>query len=137
MEDFFKITSDLASVLGHPTQFTSAIVMVMWASIIYPLLACTLHLVLSNPFLLFNFDVSRSIAVILCLMFWILNPVLLRYCYESAKEKSRKMIKKYSQNDSTILFRIEEKVIKTCLVQFHKIELGKTITLRHGIHYCM
>ena len=140
--DFFKDTflaftllnavGGPASVLGHPTQFTSAIVMVMGASIIYPLVACTLHLVLDNPFLLFNFDVSRSIAVILCFMFWILNPVLLRYCYESAKEKSRKMIKKDSQNVSTLLFRMEEKVIKTCLVQFHKIELGKTV--RPGIY---
>ena len=115
-----------ASVLGHPTQFTSAIVMVMVVTIISPLVASSLHLILSNPFLLFNFDVSRSIAVILCFMFWILNPVLLRYRYESAKEKSRKMIMKDSKNLSTLLFRTEEKVIKTCLVQFQKIELGKT-----------
>ena len=60
-------------------------------------------------------------------MFWILNPVLLRYRYESAKEKSRKMIKKDSKNLSTLLFRTEEKVIKTCLVQFQKIELGKKL----------
>ena len=44
-----------ASVLGYPTQFTSAIVMVMWATIIGPLLASTIHLAIYEN--LFSFSV--------------------------------------------------------------------------------
>ena len=82
-----------ASVLGHPTQFTSAIVMVMGATIISPLVASSLHLVHNNPFLLFNFDAPRCIVVLLCLFCWLLNPVLMRHSYVSSKEKFRRMIK--------------------------------------------
>ena len=114
-----------ASVLGHPTQFTSAIVMVMVATIVSPLVASSLHLVHNNPFLLFNFDVSRSVVVLLCFFCWVLNPVLLRHRYGAAKEKSRRMIKSDFQNLKTLSFRMEERVKKTHLVQFNKIELGK------------
>ena len=114
-----------ASVLGHPTQFTSAIVMVMGATIISPLVASSLHLVHNNPFLLFNFDVSKSVVVFLCFFCWALNPILLRHRHVTAKEKSRRMIKTDSLNLKTLSYRMEERAKKTQLVQFNKIELGK------------
>ena len=114
-----------ASVLGHPTQFTSAIVMVMWASIISPLVASTLYLVLNNPFLVFNLETSRAFVVILCFLCWAFNSVLLRHCYESAKNKTRKAIKTDAQNIRILSMRMGERITKMHLVQFLKIELGK------------
>ena len=114
-----------ASVFGYPTQFTSAIVIISWASIIWPLIASTLHLVLYNPFLLFNLEVSRSVMVVLCVMCWVINPILLLNCYETVREKTTAVVKNTAQSFKTPRMLKAQKEIKTHLVQFHKIELGR------------
>ena len=113
-----------ASIFAYPTQFTSVIVMVMWASIIMPLMASTLDLIFYNPFLLVNYDASRSFVVFLCLVCWIINPILLRHRYESAQEKIIRMLKSDPDNDRVLLVRAAERKVKAILVQFYKIELG-------------
>ena len=66
-------------------------------------------------------------VVLLCFFCWVFNPVLLRHRYGAAKEKSRRMIKSDFQNLKTMSFRIDERVNKSHLVQFDKIELGKSL----------
>ena len=116
-----------ASIFAYPTQFTSTIVMVLWVTIIIPLMSSTLYLILNNPFLLLRVDVSRASMVILCLMFWVINPIILRHRYEAAQEKTRQLIKRDNANGTNraLSLRRIERNIKNHLVQFFKIELGK------------
>merc|ERR1712155_228110 len=91
-----------ASVFGYPTKFTSAIVMVMWTTILLPLVASTLHLAIYNPFLLHNpflfFKASRCQMVLLCFLYLAINPILLINLYQSIQEKIRKRVKRDPQN---------------------------------------
>ena len=113
-----------ASVIGYPTQFTSVIVMVMWATIIGPLMASTVHLAIYDPFFLFRFDVSRAAMVLLCFSCWVINPIILRHRHEFARNRMKRMMRIGSGNDRVLFVRMIERTIKTHLVQFYKIELG-------------
>ena len=123
-----------ASVFGYPTKFTSAIVMVMWATILLPLVASTLHLAIYNPFLLHNpflfFKASRGAMVILSFLYIIINPILLINLYQSVDERMRKMVKKDPQDSKALPMRKMKRYLKEKLVQCHKIHLGKNDQLK-------
>ena len=119
-----------ASVLGYPTKFTSAIVMVMWATIIGPLLASSLHLAMYNPFLLQNPfllpESSRGLQIIVCFLYLVINTILLINLYQSVQEKIGRMVKRNPQLfRETSSLRKMHKYIKEKYIQFHKNELGK------------
>ena len=118
-----------ASVLGYPTKFTSAIVMLMWTTILLPLLASTLHLAIYNPFLLHNpflfFKESRCQMIVLCFLYLAINPILLINLYQSIQEKIRKRVRRDPQHSKVLILRKMQMYVKSKFVQFHKTELGK------------
>ena len=112
-----------SSILLYPTQFSSVIVLGLSASIILPTFASSLHLAINNPTLLFNFEVRRSIIVVICMVCSFLSPILLINHHEESKNKLQMLARNKDKRLSWVNKKCRN--TKTQLVEFMKIELGK------------
>ena len=124
-----KIIGGPATIWNFPTKFTSIIVTLMAATILFPLILSGLHLALSAPKTIFKTTSIKGAAnklklQVVILLSSILCPFLLQDAYESSKENLRKLAKKKSNikliNEQLSLTRN----LKTQFVEFMRIELG-------------
>ena len=65
--------------------------------------------------------------VLLCFICWAVNPILLRYRYESVRERTRNIMKTDFENNKLLSLKAGERAIKSHIVRFHRIEFGKNI----------
>ena len=111
-----------------PTTFTSVVVLSFFASILVPLLMSSIHLAISHPFLIFDvMKIKRRrrwLAMLLCFVLTLLNPILLLNAYEIVQEKARKMVKKNNFDMGVIDLLKKCRMVKIQLVDFLRIELG-------------
>ena len=102
----------------------------LFATVIIPLFFATLHLVVHNPYMIFNqrqsFTVKKAwkktLLSLTCCLLSVLNPILLVNAYEASKAKFVKMAK--SLDDKMILQLRHTKKIKDQYASFVNIELG-------------
>ena len=126
----YRIVGGYTAILEFPTNFSIIVVFCFSASVVIPIFFATLHLATHNPHMIFNIMPSkvknrlqRIMVTCFCFLFSFLNPILLVNAYESAKEKTRKMVQHLNTdviNQVTYL-----KAIKNQWIVFMKIELGK------------
>ena len=99
--------------------------MMMFASILIPLILSTLHLVVNRRNIIEqnNFSRTRKYATItLCWIASLLNPIILDAYYQELKEEVRRHTQNHDIRAMTILKRCRK--VKNQIVTFHKIELG-------------
>ena len=126
----YYIVGGYQAILDFPTHFSIIVVLCMFTTVVVPIFFATLHLVVHNPFMVFNFDSSHKIKgkwkklfmTFSCCILSFLNPILLVNAYESAKEKSKSMAKSMDRNIITQLRHTQN--IKMQWLSFLKIELG-------------
>ena len=126
----YYIVGGYQAILDFPTHFSIIVVLCMFTTVVVPIFFATLHLVVHNPFMVFNFDSSHKIKekwkkllmTFSCCILSFLNPILLVNAYESAKEKSKSMAKSMDRNIITQLRYTQN--IKMQWLSFLKIELG-------------
>ena len=127
----YNIVGGYQAILDLPTNFSIVVVICSFTTVVVPIFFATLHLVVHNPFMVFNFDSSHKIKgkwkkilmTFSCCILSFVNPILLVNAYESAKEKSKSMAKSMNRNILTQLRHTQK--IKTQWLSFIKIELGK------------
>ena len=129
----FIIVGGFPAIVNFPTNFSVVVVVCLFMSIVTPLFFATLHLVVKNPFLITSSTnltkykaggYRHLMMVLICFLFSIANPIFLMIAYEDAKEKTRIMARSLDKN--TILQMRHARAIKSLLVSFIKIELGKS-----------
>ena len=122
------------TIINFPTNFSSVIIMISIALIIVPIMMSTLHLILSNPFIIYksgkeNGVVKRILMTIVCVLCSVINPVLLINTLEKTKDEARKEAKK-NQSPKQILEKFNKyREIKEDYVHHLSIELGINKTL--------
>ena len=124
-------TGGWKAVWDFPTNFSSVVVICMFSSIIVPLLLSSLHLAVHSPFMIFDcLDernptiLNRIVAVLLCFLCTLLNPVLLITKLEKVQERARRLAK-YNECDLQVISLLKKSHrIRTQLAQLFKIELG-------------
>ena len=123
--EILNAAGNMESVWSFPTNLSSIVVMMMFASILIPLILSTLHLVVNRRNIIEenNFSRTRKYATItLCWIASILNPIILEVYYQELKEEVRRLTQIRDIRAMTILKRCKK--IKNQIVTFHKIELG-------------
>ena len=119
-----RINGGPRNVLLYPTQFTSVISMGLCVSIILPLMASSLHLVLNNPTMLFSLEARRSVTMLTCFLCSMVAPILLINKHEVWKENMRIMAQNNSLDRRILGVSRSLTKIKYQLIEFMKIELG-------------
>ena len=110
------------------SNFSSAVVIIMFCSVLVPLMLSSLHLAVNNPLMIWRLRnkgsqrLSISIKILTFLCFW-LNPILLTNVLENAKEATIYFGKHFDYGVIRSLERYRE--IKLQLIEFLRIELSK------------
>ena len=126
----YQMVGGSKAVLNFTTEFSIVVLFCFSASIVIPTMLATLHLIVSNPFMIFP-TVSnkmksgwrRILLIIICCLLSVLNPVFLVNSFEMAKEKTRKMAKKM---DKKVIQQMRHaRDIQYQWTAFIRIELGK------------
>ena len=126
-----RIIGGYQAILSFPDNFSVVVDLCLFATVIIPLFFATLHLVIHNPYMIFNLNLSTKIKKswkkillsLTCCLLSVFNPILLINAYEAAKEKFRKMAK--TLDDKMILQLKNANKIKDQWAFFVNIELGK------------
>ena len=118
------------SIINFPTNFSSVIILISFALIILPLMLSTLHLAITNPFLIFTAEkkkrgaVARALMTIVCIILSILNPILILNTLEKSKNEAELEAKK-NCDEKKIKSRFQKvKAVKNHYVGHLNIELG-------------
>ena len=114
------------AIIDLPTHFSCVIVMLMFGSILIPLLLSTLHLIVNRRKIFKEKHFSRTRKCIILSFCWILsffNPIILDAYYQELKEEVRIMTQNYNVEAMTTVRKCRN--IKKEMVQFYKIELGR------------
>lgn len=116
------------AIINLPTNFGSAIVMVMFSSIIVPMLCSSLHLLVNNFNMFLPEDspnsskTKRFFRIALLFVMSPLVPVFLETHYHKVSEEARRLAQEY--NIKAVQKKKECKNIKKQLISFLRIELG-------------
>ena len=96
----FFIVGGIQALQDFGMNFSMGIVLCLMTTVFFPIFFATLHLVTTNPFMIFGGGTElikhswKKIGMIaFCFLFSIFNPILLLNAYERAKEKTRLMAK--------------------------------------------
>ena len=118
------------SVINFPTNFSSVIILTSFALIILPLMLSTVHLAVTNPFLIFTAEkkkrgtVERALMTIVCIILSILNPILILNTMEKSKNEAEEEAKK-NIDEKKITSKFQKvKAVKKQYVGHLNIELG-------------
>ena len=118
----------LPAVIKYYYTFTSAVVICLFATILFPLLISGLGLAINAPNLIYNYFGpelplwKRFLRRMGNVVFSIANPILLRHTYKYNQEKLRRFAKKGDAGALSLLKRC--KTIKTQVVECLKHELS-------------
>ena len=118
-----------SAIYHFPTNFSSVVVMCFAATIILPMWMSSLQLAINNPYLIFHFmgksakRIKKIVMIFFCI-FSPINPILLIFNHQEAKENARIRAKQYSDTDNASEHFENCKMIKTDLVEFLKLDLG-------------
>ena len=119
------------SIINFPTNFSSVIILTSFALIIIPLMLSTVHLAVTNPFLIFTAEkkkrgtVRRSLMTIVCIILSVLNPILILNTMEKSKNEAELEAKK-NCDEKKIKSKFQKvKEVKNQYVEHLNIELGK------------
>ena len=121
----FQAVGSFESVWEFKTHFSSLILIIMFSSILIPLVLSTLHLVVNRRKIINeeNFSKSRKyLTIALCWIASFLNPIILDAYYQELKEDVRKLSRNHDICTMTTIRRCRN--VKNQIVTFHKIELG-------------
>ena len=121
----FQAIGSFDAILNLPENFSCAIVMLLFESILIPIFLSTLHLVINRNQLFKEGNISRMRKYLIIALCWILsflNPIILDAYYHELKEDIRKMTQNYNTDAMSVVRKSRK--IKKEVVQFHKIELG-------------
>ena len=116
------------AIIDLPTNFGSAIVGVMFASIFLPMMLCSLHLAVNNFNMFYDASSKSFSAVRRCLMTMLLFllspiiPVILESRYIDEAEKARKLAQNF--NREAVQKKSWCREIKKQIFRFKKRELG-------------
>ena len=123
-----KVVGGYESVVALPDNFTTVMVVIMFGSLILPLLISSLHLAVNNPFMILRSDgrnstkMSRCLSVALCFLLSAANPIFLEAYYDEKKEEVRTLMQNYNTDAISALKTCKQ--IKRQSVEFLRIELG-------------
>ena len=128
-----NINGGIKPLLDFPTKFTSVVIFLSGASIIFPLLISTIHLAKNNAKMIYTSiksKVSKTKLLFLkvgVILLAVVNPILLQNSYETIKEKTREHAK---QLNTTRLSKLRKKLMKTKrqFVDFVRIDLALECT---------
>ena len=119
------------SIFNFLTNFSSVIILTSFALIILPLVLSTVHLVVTNPFLIFTAEkkkrggVEMALMTITCVILSILNPILILNTLDKSKNEAESEAKK-NCDEKKIRSRIQKVIeVKNHYVRHLNIELGK------------
>ena len=121
----------IQALVESPTNFKSVIVVVMFGSIFVPMLLSSLHLAANNPTMIFGRSsdkkntstIKRYLSAPLCFILSMTNQIFLTCLYEENKEKMRQLAQSC---DSNVIKKMKWcRKIKTQIIKFHQLELGK------------
>ena len=119
------------AIVDLPTNFGSAIVGVMFASIVLPMLLGSLHLAVNN-FNMFYDASSKSISTLrkclVTMLLFLLSPiipVILESRFLDTAKEARKLAQNY--NLEAVQKNSQCRRIKKQILRFKKIELGKLL----------
>ena len=122
------ITGGLTAITEFPTNFGSAVVLCWMGTIIVPILASSLNLALTQPFLVFTstrlraMRGGRMVAALGCLLLSPLNTVVLKTNLEITEQRAIEAAR--DQSDSTCNLLQDCEVIEEKLLEYLQIELG-------------
>ena len=127
----YRIIGGYQAILDFPENFSVVVDVCLFATVIIPLFFATLHLVIHNPYMIFNLNPSikiksawkKLLLALTCCLLSVLNPILLINAYESSKEKFRKMAK--SLDNKMFIQLSHANKIKNQWAFFVNIELGR------------
>ena len=117
-----------SSIIEFPFNFSTAVVMSWMATIIVPILLSSVHLALTQPFLVFNcarlraIRGGRALAALGCLLLSPLNTVVLKTNLDITKQDAIEAARRMSP-DTVDLFH-ECDLIKDGLQKYLQLELG-------------
>ena len=117
-----------SSITEFPFQFSSAVVLCWIVSIIVPILASSINLALTQPFLVFTSTRLRAmrggrvVAALGCLLLSPLNTVVLKTNLEKTEQRAIEAAR--DQSDITLDLFQECHVIASNLHKYHQVELG-------------
>ena len=128
-----KLVGGPQAIIDHPTNFSSAIIMAMFTSILLPIAISTIHLMVNNPHMLMRFvnlgtsKVRRILIAALLFLLTPFHPVLLDYLHLVTSEEARILIQNY---DPAALKLMQEcRKIQIQNANLLKIELGKSMSM--------
>ena len=120
------------AVYNFPTRFSSAVVMLSAGAIFFPMIMSSIHLVISDPYLIFLFmrrtaeRLKRRMMIFICLSCSFLNEFFLEFNYEELHEKSIEKAKEFIENGEDEVLKLFEdcKIVKKQVLEHYKINLG-------------
>ena len=126
-----RLVGGIPAIIDLPTTFGSVIVVVMFSSIIIPMLISSLHLAVNNFYMSLPLPHSTSnpSKIRKCLqtaLLFILSPfqpVLLETHFLQTSEDARELAQRY--NIDAIKKKQQSRAIKKQLIKFGRIELGR------------
>ena len=137
-KDLFLATSILFTIGGpvsvwlFPTNFSSIVAMIAFATVIIPLVLSSLMLIITDPWAIVTFDnkrnVPRLVMTLLCFLLFGITPILLLNSFKAIKEEAQRTAKKNKKTMSQI-FK-DYRAVKRIFVELLKIELGKDTLLK-------
>ena len=137
-KDLFLATSILFTIGGpvsvwlFPTNFSSIVAMIAFATVIIPLVLSSLMLMITDPWAIVTFDnkrnVPRPVMTLLCFLLFGITPILLLNSFKAIKEEAQRTAKKNKKTMSQI-FK-DYRAVKRIFVELLKVELGKDTLLK-------
>ena len=124
------ITGGLYAITEFPTNFSSAVVVCWMGTIIVPILASSLNLAFTQPFLVFTSTRLRAMrrgrvmAALGCLLLSPLNTVVLKTNLEMTQQRAIEAARDLS--DNTLELFEDCDVIEEKLQEYLQIELGQS-----------
>ena len=119
------------SVIDYPYNFSSVIILTSFALIIIPLMLSTVHIAVTNPFLIFTAEkkkrgaTERALMTIVCIILSVFNPILILNTMEKTKNEAELVAKKNIDEKKIISKFQKVKALKNQYVGHLNIELGK------------
>ena len=131
-KDLFLATSILfiiggpEAIMVFPTNFSSVVAMIAFATVILPLVLSTLQLMIVDPWAIFVFKskrrISRPVMTFICFLLSGITPILLMNAFKALQGEAQKMAKRNHKALNNIFDKY--RAAKGHFVEHVKIELG-------------